>query len=119
MKILCGQLNCSVKFADVSTRCSSHPQGKSEVRWLLHSRAHQSKLEALLKRKQKQPELHPEGRDQWVVNLTERVLTLNQQEILRMGLNYAPVPTKFPLQDTIASVEELARQLPKDDADDL
>ena len=25
-KILCGQLNCSVKLADVSTRCSSHPQ---------------------------------------------------------------------------------------------
>ena len=31
-KILCGQLNCSVKLADVSTRCSSRPQGKSEVR---------------------------------------------------------------------------------------
>ena len=27
-KILGGQLNCSVKLADVSTRCSSHPQGK-------------------------------------------------------------------------------------------
>ena len=36
-----------------------------------------------------------------------------------MGLNYAPVPTKFPLQDTIASIEEVAKQLPKDDADDL
>ena len=36
-----------------------------------------------------------------------------------MGLNFAPVPTKLPLQDTIASVEEAARQLPKDDADDL
>ena len=32
MKILCIQLNCSVKLADVSTRCSSHPQGKSEAR---------------------------------------------------------------------------------------
>ena len=31
-KIHCGQLNCSVKLADVLTRCSSHPQGKSEVR---------------------------------------------------------------------------------------
>ena len=28
MKILFGQLNCSVKLADVSTRCSSHPQGR-------------------------------------------------------------------------------------------
>ena len=72
-----------------------------------------------MKRKQKQPELRPEGRDRWVVNLTERNLTPNQQEVLRMGLNFAPVPTKFPLQDTIASVEEAARQLPKDDADDL
>ena len=33
--------------------------------------------------------------------------------------HYAPVTTKFPLQDTIASVEEVAKQLPKDDADDL
>ena len=31
-KILCGQLNCSVKLANISTRCSSHPQGKSEAR---------------------------------------------------------------------------------------
>ena len=39
-KILCGQHNCLVKLTDVSTRCSSHPQGKSEVRYeklvLLH-----------------------------------------------------------------------------------
>ena len=26
-KILCRQLNCSVKLVDVSTTCSSHPQG--------------------------------------------------------------------------------------------
>ena len=31
-KILFGQLNCSVKLADVSTRCSSRPKGKSEAR---------------------------------------------------------------------------------------
>ena len=32
-KILCGYLdNYSVKLANVSTRCSSHPQGKSEAR---------------------------------------------------------------------------------------
>ena len=96
------------------------------IKWILSSlwirlikQNHLSKLEALMKRKQKQPELRPEGRDRWVINLTERNLTPNQQEVLRMGLNFAPVPTKFPLQDTIASVEEAARQLPKDDADDL
>ena len=49
-----------------------------------------------MKRKQKQPELRPEGRDRWVVNLTERDLTPNQQEVLRMGLNFAPVPPSFP-----------------------
>ena len=27
-KILFRQLNCSVKLAEISTRCSSHPQGK-------------------------------------------------------------------------------------------
>ena len=31
-KILYGQLNCLVKLADVLTRCSSRPQGKSEAR---------------------------------------------------------------------------------------
>ena len=35
-----------------------------------------------------------------------------------MGLNFAPVPTKFPLQDTIAGMEETARKLPNEDADD-
>ena len=30
--ILFGQRNCSLKLADVSTRCSIHPQGKSEAR---------------------------------------------------------------------------------------
>ena len=31
-KILCGQLNCSVKLAGVSTRYSSHPQGKKTLK---------------------------------------------------------------------------------------
>ena len=33
MKILFRQLNCSVKLADVSTRCFGHSQGKSEASW--------------------------------------------------------------------------------------
>ena len=32
-----------------------------------------------------------------------------------MGLNFAPVPTEFPLQDTIAGMEETTRKLPKED----
>ena len=34
-KILFGQLNCSVKLANVSTRCSSHPQGKNTYQYIL------------------------------------------------------------------------------------
>ena len=72
-----------------------------------------------MKHKQKQPEPHPEGHDRWVINLTERILTPSQQEVLGMVLNFTPVPTKFPLQITITSVEEVAKQLQKDDAGDL
>ena len=38
---------------------------------------------------------------------------------MRVGLNFAPVPTRFPLQDTIAGMEEIARKLLMDDADNL
>ena len=38
---------------------------------------------------------------------------------MKKGLNFAPVPTSFPLQDTIAGMEEAARKLPTDDAQDL
>ena len=36
--------------------------------------------------------------------------------MLKLGLNFAPVPTSLPLQDTIV---EAAKQIPKDDATDL
>ena len=38
----------------------------------------------------------------------------SQEEILKKGLNFAPVPTTFLLQDTIAGMEEVARKLPED-----
>ena len=51
--------------------CLSHAseQGGIDGFWILCLHC---KLEALMKHKQKQPELRPEGRDRWVVNLTER-----------------------------------------------
>ena len=64
-------------------------------------------------------ELRPEGQARWVVNLSKRALTSGQEEVLKKGLNFAPVPTSFPLQDTIAGMEEAARRLPEDDAQDL
>ena len=39
--------------------------------------------------------------------------------MLRLGLNFTPAPTKLPLVDTIAAVEEGARQLNEEDAEDL
>ena len=41
---------------------------------------------------------------------------------MQKGLNFAPAPTSFLLQDTIADTagtEEVARKLPTDDAQDL
>ena len=81
---------------------------------------HMSKLRLLMDRKEKKSiELRPEGHACWVVNLSGKTLTSSQEEVLKLGLNFAPVPTKYPLQDTITGVEEAARQLPKDDATDL
>ena len=39
--------------------------------------------------------------------------------MLRLGLNFTPAPTKLPLVDTITAVEEGARQLNEEDAEDL
>ena len=42
-----------------------------------------------------------------------------QEEVLRLGMNFTLAPTKLPLVDTVAMVEEGARQLRQEDADDL
>ena len=89
----------------------------AEKTYVKSKQKHLSKLKALMKHKQKQPELHPEGHDRWLINLTERIFTPNQQEVLRMGLNFAPIPP--PPKNTIASVKEVVRQFPKDDAHNL
>ena len=63
-------------------------------------RRHVRKLETLLSRNKKKVELRPEGQAHWVVNLSKQALTPSQEEVLKKGLNFAPVPTSFPLQDT-------------------
>ena len=77
------------------------------------------KLGKLINHQVKQRELRPQGLDRWVVNRTDRSLTPAQDEVLRLGLNFAPAPTKLPLVDTVAAVEEGARKLRQEDADDL
>ena len=71
------------------------------------------------RQKKKSIELRPEGHARWVVNLSRKVLTSGQEEVLKLGLNFAPVPTSLPLQDTIVGIEEAAKRLPKDYATDL
>ena len=68
------------------------------------------KLERLMNRWNKHRELCPQGLERWVVNLTDRTLSEPQENVLRLRLNFATAPTKFPLVDTIAAVEEGARQ---------
>ena len=67
----------------------------------------------------KRPELHPQGLDRWVVNLTGHPLTAPQRNVLSKGLNFAPAPTRVPVVDTIAAVEAGAKQLKEEDAEDL
>ena len=46
-------------------------------------------------------------------------LSKPQEDVLKLGLNFAPAPTKLSLLDTIAAVEEGARQLNEEGAEDL
>ena len=70
---------------------------------------HIKKLEALLDKKKDRNSteynLRPEGLNNWVVNLTKRSLTQDQESVLRLGLNFTPTPQKLPLVDTMAGVQ--------------
>ena len=54
-----------------------------------------------------------------MVNLTDRTLTPAQEDVLKLGLNFAPAPSKLPLTDTMAAVESGVRRLSLKDAGDL
>ena len=77
------------------------------------------KLERLANHRSRRWDLHPEGLERWVINLTDRTLTPAQEDVLKLGLNFAPAPSKLPLTDTMATVESGARKLTPEDADDL
>ena len=70
-------------------------------------------------RRDKHRGLCPQGLERWVVNLTDRSVSKPQEDVLKLGLNFAPTPTKLPVVDTTAAVEEGARQLSEEDAEDL
>ena len=77
------------------------------------------KLERLSNHRSRRRELRPEGLERWVVNLTDRTLTPAQEDVLKLGLNFAPAPSKLPVTDTMATVDSGARKLTPEDADDL
>ena len=43
----------------------------------------------------------------------------SQEEVLKLGLNFVTAPRKIPILDTIAAVEEGARKLRVEEANDL
>ena len=53
------------------------------------------KIERLMDRWDKHHELRPQGLERWVVNLMDRVLSKPQEDVLKLGLNFAPAPTKL------------------------
>ena len=81
------------------------------------------KLETLVTKKNAKSDIslrpHDQGLEKWVVNKTDVELTQNQESVLKLGLNFAPVPTKLPIIDTVSAVEEGARGLAEVDANDL
>ena len=44
-------------------------------------------------------------KDRWIVNMSDRKLTEVEKEVLMLGLNFVPTPTKIPLIDIVASLE--------------
>ena len=75
--------------------------------------------EMLASRKDRFVSLRPQGLKRWVMNLSDKVITPTQEEVLSLGLNFAPVPSKLPLLDTVANLEGVARTLGQDDANEL
>ena len=87
-----------------------------------HSKAKLSqtwKLKKLLDSRDRTHVQRPTGMDRWVVNLTNCPITEPQESVLRLGLDFVPAPTNLPLVDTVAVVEEEARQLADEDAEDF
>lgn len=76
-------------------------------------------LEMLLSRSKKKVKLCPKGQVHWVVNLSKRALTPCQERVVQKGLNFAPAPSSFPLQNTTVGMEEVAWTLPTEDAQDI
>ena len=74
---------------------------------------------AVLTRKKGPVNLRPEGLERWVLNRTSVTLTKPQNDVLRLGLNFALAPNRIPVKDFIAAVETATPKLDDNAADDL
>ena len=59
----------------------------------------------LLSRSKKKTDLLPEGQARWIVNLSKRILSPSQEEILKKGLKFAPVPDRSLFLSSIGSTK--------------
>ena len=101
-------------FERVSKLCKD----AAERTFVRTKRDHLRKLEGLT-RKKGPVNLKPEGLDRWLVNRTSVTLTKPQNDVLRLGLNFALAPNRVPVKDFIAAVETATTKLDEDAADDL
>ena len=74
---------------------------------------------AVLTRKKGPVNQRPEGLERWVLNWTSVTLTKPQNDVLRLGLNFALAPNRIPVKDFIAAVETATPKLDDNAADDL
>jgi hypothetical protein len=55
----------------------------------------------------------------WVVNLSDQLISKEQEEVLSLGLNFVPVPKTVSFTDTIAVIEEGTRDFPPEKGEEL
>ena len=55
--------------------------------------------------------------NRWVVNLSNKVLSPNEEVVLKKGMNFAVTPRQIPVDDVIAGVEGGLKDLVGSDVD--
>ncbi len=91
-----------------------------EKTFTLMKARYQSKLNRLLNRKTKRAiAFNEEKNKKLIINFSNKTVTECQEDVLKLGLNFAPVPTKLPLIDTVTAVEAVTKFLNEDKANDL
>ena len=102
------------EFEHVSKLCKD----ATEKMFVRTKRDHLHKLEGLT-RKKGPVNLRQEGLDRWLVNHTLVTVTKPQNNVLRLGLNFALAPNRIPVKDFIRAVEMASTKLDGDAVDDL